>query len=170
MTSLSAGRAASSHPRPVKANYGSIEPNATAARHAAAYALTQYFGHQIAGTAAEARARMGRSADVMKPRHRRAVIDRVVERPPDEELVDPAESPIGIAADQIHIHAFEIPRRIRLACDHIFAKAIDMRGEDRFDSIGELFAHGFCPLAIRWRGDRARGIALDETRRFRQLQ
>ena len=53
---------------------------------------------------------MRRGADVAEPRNWGAVIDRAVEGPPHEELVDAAEAPVGIAADQIDVEGFKVRR------------------------------------------------------------
>src|SRR5579862_4071581 len=104
---------------------------------------------------------MGRGADVMQPRHRRRVVDCAVEGPPEEELVDAAESSIRITADQINIERFEIARRIRLARDDAAAEILDVRGEYRLDPVGEFFPYCFGPAAVGRRGNLSGGVALD---------
>ncbi len=106
----------------------------------------------------------------MQPRHRRRVVDRAVEGPPEEKLVDTAKSTVRIAADQIDIERFEIARRIGLARDDAVAEILDVRGKDRLDPVGEFFPHRFGPAAAGRRGNLSGSVAFDHARRFRQLQ
>ena len=58
------------------------------------------------------------------------------------------EAAIGIAADQIDVHRFEIGRRIGAARDHAVLEAVDMAGEDRLDAVGIGFAQRLGPLPV----------------------
>ena len=99
-----------------------------------------------------------------------AVIDRGFERPPEEELVEAAEAAIGIAADEIDVHGFEIGGRIARRPMMVSAKAVNMRHEDRLDAIGIGLAQCIGPFAVGRRPDPPRRIALDMARRFGKLQ
>ena len=114
---------------------------------------------------------MGRGADVVKARDRRAVVDRAAERAPEEELVDAAEPAIGIAADEIDVERFEIGGRIAL-CARSTPSWKPSMCEARIASTRSAYFSRSASVqcAIRRRRDLAGRVALDEARRFRQLQ
>src|ERR1700733_13340974 len=90
---------------------------------------------------------------MIKPRDERAVIDRSMERPPEEKLIDAAEAAVRIAADQIDLEHFDIGRRIGFARDDVAAKIFDLRGENGFDPVGEFFPDLIRPASVARRCD-----------------
>src|SRR6185437_12348473 len=98
--------------------------------------LSKRRGEQEAGDAAQARARMGRGADVVEVRNEGAVIDGSLERAPDEELVERAGAAVRIAADEIDVHRFEVRGRIGPARELDPGPVVDMRGEAPLDPVG----------------------------------
>src|SRR6516162_8849699 len=63
---------------------------------------------QEARDAAQARARVGRGADVIDVRNVSPVIDARLERSPQEELVERARAAVRIAANQIDVYFLEV--------------------------------------------------------------
>src|SRR5947209_19488947 len=94
-------------------------------------------------------------ADMVEMRNGRAVIEGVVERTPEEELVDAAESAVGIATDEIDVERFEIGGRIGFARDDAVMEIFDVRGEDRLDTVGVFLPHRLGPAPLRRRRDLA---------------
>src|SRR5690349_2764240 len=113
----------------------------------------QRLRHQKSRAAAEPWARMGRGADMVQARYRRAVVDGIAERAPEEELVDAAEAAVGIAADEIDVQRFEVGRRIHFAGDDAVVEILDVRRHDRLDAVGILLAYLFGPPSVCRRRD-----------------
>src|SRR3984957_20879687 len=90
-------------------------------------ALAERFREQITRAASEAGARMRRCADMIKSRARRAVIDRIVKRPPEKKLIDAAKTAVRIAPNQIDVERFEIGRRMGFARHAVAAKITHLR-------------------------------------------
>ena len=107
---------------------------------------------------------------MVEPRHMRHVVIRSLERTPEEKLVEPTETAIGIATHEVHVHRFKIGRRIGAAHDDRLFKILDMVAQHSLDAVGKGLAQRLGPAPIRRAIQRARRIALDEARRVGQLQ
>src|SRR5690606_12617061 len=108
-----------------------------------------------ARAAAEPRPRMGRSADMIKTLDGGVMIAARLERSPQEGLVDGRGTAIGVAANKVDVHRFEVGRRISTAAEYGAFEAIDMRGENGLRAVGIGFAQFLCPLPVGRNGELA---------------
>lgn len=90
-------------------------------------------------------------------------------RAPQEGLLETAESPIGIPADQIDVQRFEIGRRQYFTADRSRVEIRDMSSKSLDYSIRKFFAHARCPLPVAANCNLRRGVALNVPRHVQNL-
>ena len=74
---------------------------------------------------------------------------------------------VGVAADEVDVHLFQIRRGIGAAGEFDRGEVLDVVGQKGFDAVGEGFAGGFIPGGA---GYLTGGVAFDAGRRIGDLQ
>ncbi len=110
--------------------------------------LRELLVDEVAGACAEARARVGRRADVPEVVDRRPMSGRLRERPEEEVLVERAGAAVDVAADEVDVQCRDVGGGEDDARERRPLEVLDVAAEARRDPVGVRLPELLRPGAV----------------------